>query len=223
MECVRKGMSPKIFPERNYEELMKKYDVPQWYIESCKKIKYMFPKAHAAAYVLSAIRVAWWKVYYPREYYSVYFSTRCDFYDIETLIQGKDMIYSHYNAIMKAKSEGQKVSNKEEGLLTVFEIAMEMYDRGYHFNNISLDKSEATVFINDPDDKMGILPPFTSVDGLGTAVAETVVEAREKGAFLSKEDVIKRTKLNNSQIEFLTKIGVFSHLSEENQMSLFDL
>jgi DNA polymerase-3 subunit alpha (Gram-positive type) len=223
MECVRKGMSPKIFPERNYEELMKKYDVPQWYIESCKKIKYMFPKAHAAAYVLSAIRVAWWKVYYPREYYSVYFSTRCDFYDIETLIQGKDMIYSHYNAIMKAKSEGQKVSNKEEGLLTVFEIAMEMYDRGYHFNNISLDKSEATVFINDPDDKTGILPPFTSVDGLGTAVAETVVEAREKGAFLSKEDVIKRTKLNNSQIEFLTKIGVFSHLSEENQMSLFDL
>ncbi len=223
MECVRKGKSPQVFPEKKYEELMKKHNVPTWYIESCKKIKYMFPKAHAAAYVLSAIRVAWWKLYYPREYYAVYFSTRCDFFDIETLIQGKEVIFSHYNAIIKARQEGRKISNKEEGLTSVFEIAMEMYDRGYHFNNISLDKSAASVFINDPNDQFGILPPFTSVDGLGTAVADTVIEARNKGAFLSKEDVINRTKLNNSQIDFLTKLGVFSHLSEENQMSLFDL
>ena len=223
MECVRKGKSPVVFPEKNYEELMKKHNVPTWYIESCKKIKYMFPKAHAAAYVLSAVRVAWWKLYYPREYYAVYFSTRCDFYDIETLIQGKEMILSKYNAILKMKQEGGKASNKEEGLITVYEIAMEMYDRGYHFNNVNLDLSAASVFIKDPTDEKGILPPFTSIDGLGTAVADTVIDARNKGSFLSKEDVIKRTKLNNSQIDFLTKLGVFNHLSEENQMSLFDL
>ncbi len=223
MECVRKGKSPVVFPEKKYEELMKKHNVPNWYIESCKKIKYMFPKAHAAAYVLSAIRVAWWKLYYPREYYAVYFSTRCDFFDIETLIQGKEMIFSRYSEILNMKQEGIKVSNKDEGLITVFEVAMEMYDRGYHFNNINLDLSESSVFIADPNDDNGILPPFTSVDGLGSAVGDSVVAARNKGTFLSKEDVIKRTKLNNSQIDFLSKIGVFNHLSEENQMSLFDL
>lgn len=223
MECVRKGKSPAVFPEKNYEELMRKHDVPNWYIESCKKIKYMFPKAHAAAYVLSAIRVAWWKLYYPREYYAVYFTTRCDAYDIETLIQGKEVVYNKYKAILTDKQNNVKISNKEEALISVFEIALEMFDRGFHFNNISLDYSDSRNFIVDPNDEYGILPPFTSVDGLGDAVADTVKEAREQHTFLSKEDVIHRTKLNNTQIDFLTKIGVFNHLSEENQLSLFDL
>ncbi len=222
MECVRKGKSPVVFPEKKYEELMRKYDVPTWYIESCKKIKYMFPKAHAAAYVLSAIRVAWWKLYYPREYYAVYFSTRCDAYDIETLISGKEAIWSRYQQIQNDKQNGVKISNKEEALISVFEIAMEMYDRGYHFNNISLEKSDARNFIVDQDDKYGILPPFTSIDGLGGSVGDSVIEARQQNLFLSKEDVIKRTKLNNTQIDLLTKLGVFENMSEENQLSLFD-
>ena len=222
MECVRKGKSPAVFPEKNYEELMRKYDVPTWYIESCKKIKYMFPKAHAAAYVLSAIRVAWWKLYYPREYYAVYFTTRCDAYDIETLVAGKDTVWNRYKGILNDKQSGVKISNKEEALISVFEIALEMFDRGYHFNNISLEKSDASRFTLDPDDDKGILPPFTSIDGLGDSVGVSVVEARKDKPFLSKEDVIKRTKLNNTQIDFLTRIGVFENMSEENQLSLFD-
>jgi len=222
MECVRKGKSPVVFPEKKYEELMREHDVPTWYIESCKKIKYMFPKAHAAAYVLSAIRVAWWKLYYPREYYAVYFTTRCDAYDIETMIQGKESVYAKYQSILNDKQNGVKISNKEEALISVFEITLEMYERGFHFNNISLDKSDSRNFTLDPDDEYGLLPPFTSIDGLGAAVGDSVVVARNDNSFLSKEDVIKRTKLTNTQIDFLSKIGVFENMSEENQLSLFD-
>lgn len=223
MECVRKGKSPSVFPEKKYEELMREHDVPSWYIESCKKIKYMFPKAHAAAYVLSAVRVAWWKLYYPREYYAVYFTTRCDAYDIETLLQGKESILARYQSILSERQSGVKISNKEEALISVFEIALEMYERGYHFNNISLDQSDSRRFILDPDDEYGLLPPFTSIDGLGAAVGDSVVAARQSNPFLSKEDVMKRTKLTNNQIDFLTKIGVFENMSNENQLSLFDL
>ena len=223
MECVRKGKSPAVFPEKKYEELMRQHDVPSWYIESCKKIKYMFPKAHAAAYVLSAIRVAWWKLYYPREYYAVYFTTRCDAYDIESMIQGKESIYARYQQILSDKQNGVKISNKEEALISVFEIALEMYERGIHFNNISLEYSDSRNFILDPNDPNGLLPPFTSIDGLGASVGDSVIEARKKNSFLSKEDVTKRTKLTNNQIEFLSKIGVFQDMSEENQLSLFDL
>lgn len=187
------------------------------------KIKYMFPKAHAAAYVLSAVRVAWWKLYYPREYYAVYFTTRCDAYDIETMIQGRETVYSKYKQILNDKQNGVKISNKEEALITVFEIALEMFERGYYFNNISLEESDSQNFILDPHDDKALLPPFTSVDGLGAAVGDSVIEARKENLFLSKEDVVKRTKLTNTQIDFLTKIGVFENMSEENQLSLFDI
>lgn len=220
MECVRKGKSPAVFPEKQYEELMKKHNVPQWYIDSCKKIKYMFPKAHAVAYVLSAIRVAWWKVYYPREYYAVYFSTRCDFFEIETLIKGKDAIMARRNEIMQLRQE-HSASNKDEGLWDVFEIALEMIERGYHFSPISLEYSQANKFILDPNDEKGLIPPFSAIDALGDAVASTVVEARKNGPFLSKEDVVKRTKLNNSHIKTLSKMGVFDGMQERNQLSLF--
>ena len=153
----------------------------------------MFPKAHAAAYVLSAVRVAWWKLYYPREYYAVYFSTRCDAYDIEVMIQGKESILARYQQILQDKQNGVKISNKEEALISVFEIALEMYERGFHFNNISLEKSASQNFPLDPDDSTGLLPPFTWIDGLGGAVEEIVLlEARMQNSFLSKEDVMKR-------------------------------
>ncbi len=220
MECVRKGKAPKVFPEKGYVELMKKYNVPQWYIDSCLKIKYMFPKAHAAAYVLSAVRVAWWKLYYPREYYAVYFTTRCDAYDIETMIAGKEAVLRKRSEINNIR-QVRKLTKKEEDLFTMFDVELEMIERGYYFTNISLDKSQSKNFILDPDDEHAIIPPFVCVDGLGESVGDTVIEAREKHPFLSKEDVMNRTKLNNTQMLFMTKIGVFEGISEENQMTLF--
>lgn len=222
MECVRKGKSPVVFPEKGYVELMEKHNVPRWYIDSCLKIKYMFPKAHAAAYVLSAVRVAWWKLYFPREYYAVYFTTRCDAYDIETLIAGHDAIYAKYSAIQNKRAK-EKLSNKEEALVVVFEIAMEMYDRGYHFNNIDINRSAASTFILDDSDPLGILPCFTSVDGLGDSVAESIEAARREHEFTSLEDMRNRTRISNTHLDVLKNMGVLSHLSESDQLSLFDL
>lgn len=220
MECVRKGKAPAVFPEKDYETLMRKYGVPDWYIESCKKIKYMFPKAHAAAYVLSAIRVAWWKLYYPREYYAVYFTTRCDAFEIETMIKGKDVMLRRKEEIEKAKLE-YKASKKDEDLLAMFEIALEMFDRGYYFTNVSIEKSDVSQFILDQDDDHALIPPFVAIDGLGESVGQSVVDARNQNYFLSKEDVKKRTKLNHNQLQFMSRLGVFNHLDEENQISLF--
>ena len=220
MEVVRKGKSSAVFPQKNYEQLMRDNDVPQWYIDSCKKIKYMFPKAHAAAYVLSAVRVAWWKLYYPREYYTVYFSTRCDFYEIETLVQGKEAILARRKEIEQLRTE-RNSSNKDEGLWDVFEIALEMLERGYRISAVDLELSDATKFTLHPTNPKAIIPPFVAVDSLGESVANTVVEARKKQPFISKEDVMKRTKLNNSHIKLLTKMGVFEGMQEENQLSLF--
>ena len=222
MECVRKGKSPKVFPQKGYVELMKKYNVPQWYIDSCLKIKYMFPKAHAVAYVLSAVRVAWWKLYYPREYYAVYFTTRCDFYDIETLIAGKEAVFDKYQECLKLKAE-HKASNKEEGLITVFEVALEMFERGLKFSKISLDQSDSRKFICNPDDPTAIIPPFTSIDGLGDAVGDSVVEARKERPFTSIEDIKKRTRLSGTHIETLQKMGVLNGFSESDQLTIFDL
>lgn len=220
MEVVRKGNSAAIFPERNYEQIMKENNVPQWYIDSCKKIKYMFPKAHAAAYVLSAVRVAWWKLYYPREYYMVYFSTRCNYYDLEILVQGKEAIMSRRAEISKLREEEQS-SNKDEIIWDVFEIALEMLERGISVGPIDLELSQADRFVLDPRDDTKIIPPFTAIDSLGINVAETVIATRGERPFLSKEDVSKRTKLNHNHMLVLTKMGVFKDMQEENQMSLF--
>ncbi len=220
MECVRKGKATAVFPEKKYEESMIEYNIPSWYIESCKKIKYMFPKAHAVAYVLMAIRVAWFKIYYPREYYSVYFSARTDAFEIDTMIKGKDAILRRRKEILDAKQE-KKSTNKDEALLSTFEICLEMIERGYHFSPISLEYSDATRFMINPNDKTGVLPPFSCIDGLGGAAAESVVRARSEKPFISKQDVLSRTSLNNTNMDFLTRLGVFDHLQEENQLSLF--
>jgi DNA polymerase-3 subunit alpha (Gram-positive type) len=222
MEVTRKGKAPKVFPQKGYVDLMKKYNVPQWYIDSCLKIKYMFPKAHAAAYVYSALRIAWWKVYYPREYYTVYFSVRCDAYEIETLIAGKERTWTRYQEILKLKQENN-ASNKDEALITVFEVAMEMFDRGYRFSNFDLYKSQASYFSLDPDNDYAIVPPFTSIDGLGASVGESVVKARDEHEFTSIEDLRRRTRLSNNHIDTLQRLGVLDALNESDQLSLFDL
>ncbi len=218
MEAVRKGKG--LSPE--FEEEMKKNNVPDWYIASCKKIKYMFPKAHAVAYVTMAMRVAWYKVYKPLEYYAVYFSTRCDAYDIETMIKGKEAIKSRFLDIQSRKanfSTAKDVSNKEENLLITLESAIEMTARGFKFSNIDLYKSEAKNFVVDYENN-ALIPPFSSIDGLGESVANSVVEARKNGEFISIEDLTNRTQLNGTNIKMLEKLGVLKDLQPKNQLEL---
>ncbi len=221
MEFVRKGNASRDKEGwQQWVKVLEDHHIASWYIDSCAKIQYMFPKAHATAYVLSAVRVAWWKLYYPLEYYAVYFTTRCDAFEIETMVQGKAAVLKRHEelgALMQAK----KSTKKDDDLYAMFEICLEMYERGFHFSNISLAASQATRFIVDKDHPRAILPPFSVIDGLGEAVAQSVIEAREDHPFLSKEDVIKRTRLNNSHIKFLTKMRVFEGMQEENQLSLF--
>ena len=218
MESVRKGKGLK--PE--WETMMKECNVPDWYIESCKKIKYMFPKAHAVAYVMMAIRIAWFKVHMPAYYYCQYFSIRCDAYDIATMIQGEEAIRKRMSDIKKAKEDKtQKIADKELAIYDTLELALEMNLRGYHFSNLSINRSAATEFRVDPRDDHAIIPPFTSLDGLGDNVARSIVKAREDHPFLSKEDVLKRSQISKTLLDRLTVLGATEGLDEENQMTLF--
>lgn len=220
MESVRKGkgLREEWIPE------MKKYGVEDYYIGSCEKIKYMFPKAHAVAYVMMAIRIAWFKVHKPIYYYCMFFSLRCDAYDIVAMINGEASIrsvMSNIQARLNNPETKRDVSKKEIDTFTCLELALEMNLRGYRFANIHLMKSAAVDFIPDPEDPNRIIPPFASIDGLGENVAFTIVEARKKGAFLSKQDLSNRTALNGTNIKKLEELGVLKELQNENQMSLF--
>ena len=218
MESVRKGKGLK--PE--WEEMMKENNVPDWYIDSCKKIKYMFPKAHAVAYVMMAIRIAWFKVHMPAYYYCQYFSIRCDAYDIATMIQGEEAIRKRMSDIKKAKEDKtQKIADKELAIYDTLELALEMNLRGYHFSNLSINRSAATEFRVDPEDDHAIIPPFTSLDGLGDNVARSIVKAREDHPFLSKEDVLKRSQISKTLLDRLSVLNATEGLDEENQMTLF--
>ncbi len=215
MEDVRKGK--KVKPE--YEEIMKRNNVPQWYIDSCNKIKYMFPKAHATAYVMMAVRVAWYKVHRPLEYYACYFSIRCDQYDLKPMIAGEKAIIKRLEEL-KQKKYKESLSAKEEEQEKTLCIALEMAERGYSFSNINLYKSKATEFIVDHETNT-IIPSFASIDGLGASAAESVVEARKNGSFVSKEDLIRRTKLNSQNIAMLEELHVLDDLPETDQIDLF--
>ncbi|MEG0422972.1 MAG: PolC-type DNA polymerase III [Erysipelotrichaceae bacterium] len=220
MESVRKGRGLK--PE--WINDMKEKGVENWYIESCLKIKYMFPKAHAVAYVMMAIRIAYFKVHYPQYYYCMFFSIRCDAYDIDAMIKGEQAIRSRMKDINERLNNNElkkDVTKKDKDIYVTLELALEMVLRGYRFGNIDLMKSEAKEFIVDPEDKNVIIPPFASIDGLGSNVADSVVEARSNGLFLSKQDLQDRTSLNGTSIKKLEALGVLSSLQEENQMSLF--
>lgn len=181
----------------------------------------MFPKAHAVAYAMNAVRVAWYKVYRPIAYYAVFFSVRSDAYDIETMLMGESAIREVLRDIQKRMEGFNKVTSKEEALEPVLEIALEMYLRGYHFSPMSLEKSDAVYFLPDPDDEKGIIPSFNCIDGLGEVVARKIVEQRKIQPFISKEDFVKRTGINNTQMAFMERMGVLDELSNENQLSLF--
>ncbi len=218
MEDVRKGRGLK----EEYLEIMKAKKVPDFYIESCNKIQYMFPKGHAVAYVTMAVRVGYFKIYYPLEFYATFFTVRSKQYDIKTMIKGKDAIISKIEELKtRQRVSNEKLSPKEQEQLKTLINALEMVQRGYHFANIDLYRSDATKFVVDYETK-SLIPPFITIDGLGENNAVTVVEAREDGEFFSKEDLLRRTKLTSTNVQDLADMGVLDNLSENDQLSLFD-
>ena len=218
MESVRKGKGL----TEDMKATMKAHNVPDWYMDSCLKIKYMFPKAHAAAYVMMALRIAWFKVYYPLEYYATFFSTRCDAFDIHTLLGGYETIRDKILEIRDKKSKHDpSLKKKDEDLIDLFDVALEMTARGFTFSNISMEKSHSKNFIVDHETN-SLIPPFICIDGLGESVGVSIMEARKNGPFLSKEEILKRTQLSQTCFNILDSLGVFKGLNEENQLQ-FDL
>jgi DNA polymerase III subunit alpha, Gram-positive type len=216
METVRKGKAlkdPK-FPE--YEALMREHKVPEWYIESCKKIKYMFPKAHAAAYVTMAFRIAWFKVHIPKAYYAAYFSIRAKAFDAEFMIFGKEKVKEKMKEI---DMMGNQAAPKDKDMYDDLELVLEMYERGINFLTIDLYKSHATRFQVEED---GLRPPLNSIAGMGNVAAEGIYSAAQEKPFGSIEDVRKRAKIGNSAIELLKKFNCLRGLPESDQMSFFD-
>lgn len=211
MESVRKGKG--VPPED--EEYMKSFNVPEWYIWSCKRIKYMFPKAHASAYVLMAVRIAWFKVHRPLEFYATYFTVRADDFDLQLMSQGYQSIWKKIEEI---EAKGITASPKEKALHTVLEMALEMTARGFKFHPLDLYKSDASKFQVVED---GLLPPFGALAGVGESAAKGIVSAREKGPFLSVEDMQQRSRASKTVVELLQGFGCLSDLPETNQLSLF--
>lgn len=219
MEFVRKGK-----PSQNktqwaeYEALMKSHHIPDWYIWSASQIKYMFPKAHATAYVIMAMRIAWFKVYKPLLFYSGFFSKRAVQFDHDTMVAG-------YNAIRNKLiqlNQSNDLKAKDEDLITTLNVALEMTKRGFKFYPVDIEKSEATTFVMEKD---GLRMPFSSIDGLGEQVALDIVSNRKERPFVSKEDVSRRTKINKTVFEKLQNIGAFDNLSEASgveDIGLFD-
>ncbi|WP_235666639.1 PolC-type DNA polymerase III [Mycoplasmopsis gallopavonis] len=214
MEQVRKGKS--ITPEQ--EEELKKFNVPSWYIESMKKIKYMFPKAHATAYVLMAWRIAWFKLYHPLAYYATFFTTRVQEFDVEVL--ENDFGAKKINAKLKELDaiKNKKVNDKE--LIQTLEIARELYARGFKISKINLEKSLANEWVIDAANG-ALIPPFASIKGIGVSVAEKIVQAREESDFRSKEDFKKRSTINSTLFKTIDELGVLESLNETDQMTLF--
>jgi DNA polymerase III subunit alpha, Gram-positive type len=217
MEDVRRGN--KVKPE--FESILKAADVPAYYIESCNKIKYMFPKAHATAYVMMAIRVAWFKVHYPLEYYATYFSLRAKQYEISTMKKSPSEIYEHIQ-LFKAKriSKRKKLTPKEADIEHTLMMTLEMVERGYHIENINLYKSDATNFIVDKE-KNALIPPFIVIDGIGENAAISIVKAREEAPFISRDDLLSRTKLSITNLNDLSQLKVLEELDGAQQISLF--
>ena len=215
MEFVRKGRAAKEGLPEEYEAAMRENNVPDWYIGSCKKIKYMFPKAHAAAYVMMAFRVAYFKVHYPIDFYIAYFTVRADLFDAAIMAKGEKKLKDEMRRL-EVKTD---LSATEKSLYTIMEICYEMYKRGFEFLPVDIYKSDAVKF-KKVDGK--ILPPLNAFQGMGDAAAKNIAKAREDGEFLSQEDMKNRAKINKSAIEVLKENGCLDGMSESSQISLFD-
>ncbi|MGN1266730.1 MAG: PolC-type DNA polymerase III, partial [Dorea sp.] len=218
MERVRKGTVAKgkckEWPE--YKEDMLAHGVPEWYIWSCEQIKYMFPKAHAAAYVMMAYRIAYCKVNYPLAYYAAYFGIRADAFSYEIMCQGKDKLNYYMNDYKKRSAT---LTKKEQDTMKDMKLVQEMYARGFEFLPIDIYKSKATKF-QIVDGKL--LPPFSTIDGMGEKAAEAVEAAAKDGKYLSRDDFRQRTKASKTVIDYMGELGLLGDLPESNQLSLFD-
>ena len=212
MENVRKGKGLK--PE--FIEEMNKHDVPQWYIDSCQRIKYMFPKAHAVAYVMMSFRLAYYKVHYPAAFYATYFTTKAQDFDADLIVKGLDSIKQKIQEIHEL---GNDATAKDKTMLTVLEVALEMYARKIKIIPVDIYKSDATKFIVVDDTT--ILPPMIALQGVGENAAINIQNERENGEFISKEDLRKRTKISKTVVETLSNHGSLNNMSEKNQLSLF--
>ena len=218
MEDVRKGKVAKGKSAKwsEWKEDMLAHGIPDWYVWSCEQIKYMFPKAHAAAYVMMAYRIAYCKVYYPLAYYAAYFSIRANAFSYELMCQGKDKL-EYY--IRDYKKRSDSLSNKEQDTLKDMRLVQEMYARGYEFLPIDIYKSKATKF-QIIDGKL--LPPFSTIEGMGDKAADAVEMAAADGPYLSLDDFRQRTKVSKTVIDFMADLGLFGDLPTSNQLSLFD-
>jgi DNA polymerase-3 subunit alpha (Gram-positive type) len=217
MEKTRKGIIAKGKCDQwpQWKQDMIDHGVPEWYTESCEKIKYMFPKAHAAAYVMMAWRIAYCKVFYPLAYYAAFFSIRATAFSYELMCQGKEKLEFYMAEIKKQ----DKISKKDEDTLRDARIVQEMYARGYEFLPMDLYRSDARYF-QIVDGKL--LPPFNAIDGMGDKAAESLAIAAAQGKFLSKQDLRERGKISKSIVDLMSDLGIISDLSETNQLSLFD-
>ena len=216
MESVRKGKG--LTPD--YEKVMKEHDVPDWYLWSCKKIKYMFPKAHAVAYVMMGIRIAWFKIHEPLAYYAAFFTIRATAFDYGLMCQGKAAIDNH----IKAYKANPNLSKKEQDTLRDMKIVQEFYARGFEFLKIDLYQSDAIKF-QVVEDKL--LPPFSVIEGMGGIAAEALAVAAhaetERGEkFLSKDDIRQKAKVSQTVLDTMAELGLLGGLPESNQLSIFD-
>ena len=217
MEFVRKGKASKDHETwKGHVETMKEANIPEWFINSCAKIKYMFPKAHAAAYVMSAFRIAWYKVHMPVYFYASWYSSKATDVDVVSMIKGYDGIKQRLEDILV---KGFEATNKENGQAESLKVALEATARGIKFLPVDLYKSEATVWVAASDTE--IYPPFNAIEGLGDTVAQNIVRERENGPFLSIEDVQKRGKVSQTLIDKMKEMGILKDLPESNQLSLF--
>lgn len=219
MEFVRKGKASKDAETwSGFVEIMEQAKIPDWFIKSCFKIKYMFPKAHAAAYVMSAFRIAWFKVHKPAIYYATYFSTRFEDFDIEVMMKGYDAIRAK---IVEIQSKGYDATNKDQAILETLKLSLEATARGFKFGQLDINKSDSTNFKIDEEDDHILIPPFKTLDGLGDSVAKKIIEERNKKPYYSVEDFQTRGKVNTTTVEKLRSLGLFEGMPETSQLSLF--
>ncbi len=219
METVRKKNK---FLSEEQEQDMRDHGVPEFYIDSARKIEYLFPKAHAVAYVSSALRIAWYKVYKPLEYYAAFFSIRCPEFDIDAMIKGGDILVRKMQealALANDRSASQSERHKAADLYDCLLLSVEFLARGFKFENVSISKSHNKNFIIDYANN-SLIPPFRTIYGLGDEVAATIVAARNEHEFSSKKDLTERTKLNKTQIKALENMGAIKELEEDDQLSL---
>ena len=214
MEKVRKGKG--IVPE--VVEKLREGGIPEWFIASCQKIKYLFPRAHATAYVMMAFRIAFCKVHYPLAYYAAYFSIRAAEFDANVVARGKDYVGKCIRDLMRVQKEKGKLDPKQNGTLIVLQLAWEMYLRGYSCEHVDLYKSDAEKFIIH---ETSLLPPIASLSGMGQKAAESIALARKDGIFTSVEDLHKRTSLSKTNIELLRDHGCLDGMDESDQIALF--